>query len=120
MTAEELSAYYALLRKELNPTIFVTEAVSFRLMNVEWSIFGSLSETTETCISEIREVLAARGFNEELVLEIVSMSKASEALRGDFMRAWNSPVSLAKTGDVQGLAQLAVYCFSHIIFKYER
>jgi hypothetical protein len=120
MTAEELSAYYALLQEELNPTIFVTEWVSHRLMNVEWSISGNLSETTEICISEIREILAARGLNEELLLEIVSMSKSSEELRGDFMRAWNSPVSLAETGNVKGLAQLAVYCFSHIIFKYER
>lgn len=120
MSVEELSAYYAQLRERLNSNNFVTEWLSHRVMNVEWAISGDFFETIGTCICEIREVMAARGFEEDLLMELLLVANVGDGLRGEFMQAWNSQISLAEVHDLESLAELAVFCFSHVIYRYER
>lgn len=117
MTADDLSAYYGKLRAELNPSIFVSDRVSHWLMNVEWSISEKFTETVDTCISLIREILIAWGLGEELLFEVLSTSPASSSIHTEFLRIWNSQIPSTEAHDIEELAVLAVYCFAHIVFS---
>jgi hypothetical protein len=120
MNTEELSAFYANLRDVLNPSFFVSESVSHRVMNVEWAIAGDSAETIRTCIFEIKEVMAARGFGNDLLLEVLTQSSSGEALQNNFLRIWYSRATIDELPELESLAVLAVYCFTQILFKDER
>lgn len=117
MTADDLSANFGKLRAELNPSIFVSDRVSHWLMKVEWSITEKFTETVDTCISLIREILIAWGLGEELLFEVLSTSPANSSIRTEFLRIWKSQVPSTEANEIEELAALAVYCFTHIVFS---
>lgn len=114
---DDLSDYYARLRDELNPGLFVSESMSHRIMNVEWSIAGDPVETIRTCIFEIREVLAARGSSENPLLEILTKSSSGDELKKDFLRVWNCNTEIHTLPKLESLAVLAIYCFTQVLFR---
>lgn len=116
MTADELIAYYDKLREELNPSIFVSERVSHWLMNVEWSISEKFAETVDTCVSQIREIIVAWGLSENLLFEVLSTSPANSTARTDFLRIWNAQILSNEAHEIEAVAELAIYCFTHIVF----
>ena len=117
MTADELIAYYDKLREELNPSIFVSERVSHWVMNVEWSISEKFVETVDTCVSQIREIFVAWGFSENLLFEVLSTSPTNSTVRTDFLHIWNSQILSNEAHEIEAVAELAVHCFTHIVFS---
>ncbi len=120
MDTKALSAYFAQLQQQLNPAMWTSEWMSHRIMNVECSISGNMLETVETCIVCTRDVMTVRELGDDRLLECLSASMASDELRARFMRAWNHPASFAEAKDLDQLAELAIYCFLHMLFEYER
>jgi hypothetical protein len=114
---DDLSDYYARLRDELNPGLFVSEYMSHRIMNVEWSIAGDPVETIRTCIFEIRVILATRGFSEKPLLEILARSSSGDELKKDFLYVWNCNAGIHTLPKLESLAVLAIYCFTQVLFQ---
>lgn len=113
-------AYFEKLKQELNPTIWVTEWLSHRLMDVEWVLDESAEKTISHCISGIDEILTARGFEKDLVYEILGKAAESQQTKAEFERAWQNQLSFIESQDIDALASLSIYCFLHVAFTHKR
>jgi hypothetical protein len=114
------AGFFAKLKEELNPTIWVTEWLSHRLMDVEWVLDESAEKTINHCISGIDEILTARGFENGLVHEILEKATEPSQTKAEFERAWQQQALVIESQDIDALALLSIYCFLHIAFTYER
>lgn len=112
--------YFRSIQRELNPSIFVTEWMSHRLMDVEWSIGENANDTTKRCILGINEFLTARNFTPDLVQKVLINAPASPSTKSEFTNLWQHPDLPIESTDADALALLAIYCFTHVAFTYER
>jgi hypothetical protein len=111
--------YFEQLKQELNPTIWVTEWMSYRLMDVEFSLDQSAEAVIRLCLEGTREFLSARSFGGDLVEKIVNTAPYTTETKLSFNRAFKDDLIDFQDGDLESGVKLALYCFLHVAFTYK-
>lgn len=111
--------YFEKLKRELNPTIWVTEWMNHRLMDVEFSLDQSAEAVIQHCLEGIRNFLSARSFGSDLVKKIVDIAPFATETKLSFSRAFKDDLIDFQDGDLESGVRLALYCFLHVAFTYK-
>jgi len=111
--------YFEHLKRELNPTIWVTDWMSHRLMNVEFSLDQNAETVIKVCLEGIRGFLSARSFGSDLVEKIVDAAPYTAKAKLSFNRVFKSDLVELQDGDLEADVNLALYCFLHVAFTYK-
>lgn len=119
MISESTIAYYNTLKRELNPTVFVTEWMSYKLWDVELAMHGSADEVISQCISGIKDFAEARSYSAGQIDEWIDGAPAQDLTKSEFRRAFTNTGASIESQDVEALTIMAVYCFLQIAFDFD-
>jgi hypothetical protein len=110
--------YFEELQEKLNPTIWVTEWLSYRLLDVQLSIYEGDEETIRQCIKSSIEILEARNLKTDPPMEFISSAPVNDETKADFEMAWTHANEPIKSKNIDALSTLSIYCFLHVAFNY--
>ena len=100
--------YFQTLRREKNPSLWVTDWMSQRLMDVEWSLDSGAEAVIELCIENNKEFIQARGFNSQAVTEILINFPYPEQVKADYRLMFNKDAAAVQASVGEELVLLSI------------